>query len=62
MLSELDIDVNEGTQVELQGHIGRFQVIKLYFNTCPFGIVSVSEFIPVFVLFVAVMKGMFFHH
>ncbi|KFQ27490.1 Nuclear pore complex protein Nup205, partial [Merops nubicus] len=25
VLSELDIDVNEGTQMELQGHIGRFQ-------------------------------------
>ncbi|KFQ27551.1 Nuclear pore complex protein Nup205, partial [Mesitornis unicolor] len=25
LLSELDIDVNEGMQVELQGHIGRFQ-------------------------------------
>ncbi|XP_037243609.1 nuclear pore complex protein Nup205 [Falco biarmicus] len=25
VLSELDMDVNEGTQMELQGHIGRFQ-------------------------------------
>ncbi|XP_064011085.1 nuclear pore complex protein Nup205 [Pogoniulus pusillus] len=25
LLSELDMDVNEGTQMELQGHIGRFQ-------------------------------------
>ncbi|NXV51444.1 NU205 protein, partial [Uria aalge] len=25
VLSELDLDVNEGTQMELQGHIGRFQ-------------------------------------
>ncbi|KAM6212619.1 nuclear pore complex protein Nup205 isoform 1-T1 [Sarcoramphus papa] len=25
VLNELDIDVNEGTQMELQGHIGRFQ-------------------------------------
>ncbi|XP_010211210.1 PREDICTED: nuclear pore complex protein Nup205 [Tinamus guttatus] len=25
VLGELDIDVNEGTQMELQGHIGRFQ-------------------------------------
>ncbi|NXU22976.1 NU205 protein, partial [Thalassarche chlororhynchos] len=25
VLSELDVDVNEGTQMELQGHIGRFQ-------------------------------------
>uniref|UniRef100_A0A8C9F1M6 Nucleoporin 205 n=1 Tax=Pavo cristatus TaxID=9049 RepID=A0A8C9F1M6_PAVCR len=25
VLNELDVDVNEGTQMELQGHIGRFQ-------------------------------------
>lgn len=29
MLSELDVDVNEGSLMELQGHIGRFQVTDL---------------------------------
>lgn len=26
MLGELEIDINEGMQIELQGHLGRFQV------------------------------------
>lgn len=26
VLGDLDIDINEGMQIELQGHIGRFQV------------------------------------
>lgn len=30
MLSELDVDVNEGSLMELQGHIGRFQVTDLF--------------------------------
>lgn len=32
ILSELDVDVNEGSLMELQGHIGRFQVTDSYFS------------------------------
>jgi hypothetical protein len=30
MLSELDVDVNEGSLMELHGHIARFQVSDVF--------------------------------
>ncbi|XP_037740131.1 nuclear pore complex protein Nup205 isoform X3 [Chelonia mydas] len=34
VLGEFDIDINEGTQMELQGHIGRFQICANVMEYC----------------------------